>query len=119
MPLIASKRALKNPATFARFAPLAGLLMAFWASGPAPAGAHDWYPVACCSDQDCVPVDGEVDVSASAEGWVIHATGEVIAYDDRRIRTTPADVGASYHRCSMGGKPQGRTICLFVPGMGS
>lgn len=119
MPLIMSLIATTRFATFAHFAPLASLLLLLLAAGANTAAAHDWYPVECCSDQDCAPVDGEADVSASSEGWVIHATGEVIAYDDRRIRTTPADVGASYHRCSMGGKPQGRTICLFVPGMGS
>jgi hypothetical protein len=86
---------------------------------PEPASAHDWYPVECCSDKDCAPIDGNADVSATAEGWVVQATGEVIAYDDRRIRMTPRDVGNSFHRCTMGGLPEGRTICLFVPALGS
>lgn len=75
----------------------------------APAG---WsYPFACCSGYDC----REVKASAVAErpgGYVIASTGEVLPYSDARIMHSP---DGQYHRCSVAGKNDGRTICLFVP----
>ena len=82
------------------------------------ATAHDWYPYTCCSDQDCHPIS-ETDVTAGPDGWVIRSTGEVIGYDDQRVRVTPKTADHAFHRCSPEGRPQGRTICLFVPQFGS
>ena len=43
---------------------------------------------------------------------MIEPTGEVVAYSDRRVRTSPDGV---YHWCSVAGIDTSRTICLFVP----
>ena len=45
----------------------------------APAKAHDWYPMECCNNQDCAPVDnltwfvpaggGHAPVGCDVEAW--------------------------------------------------
>ncbi|WP_051914168.1 hypothetical protein [Nitratireductor basaltis] len=79
-------------------------------------GAHEaktgWrYPYACCSNKDCREVPARM-VNESAEGYVIRTTGEIISYDDKRIRHSPDGV---FHWCSISGKADTKTICLFVP----
>lgn len=81
-----------------------------------PAAAHDapsgWtYPVACCSDFDCREVADDA-VTEGPEGYVIKVTGEVIPMTSRKVRPSPDGV---FHWCSVAGKADGRTICLFVP----
>jgi hypothetical protein len=87
-----------------------------------PAIAHDaiptaaqpsgWtYPLACCSGIDCREVADE-DIIESPEGYVIATTGEVIPMTSRKVRDSPDGV---FHWCSVKGKPDGATICLFVP----
>jgi hypothetical protein len=81
-----------------------------------PASAHEaksgWrYPYACCSDQDCREVTGKA-ISERPEGYVIASTGELIGYNDRRLRVSPDGL---YHWCSVAGASNTRTICLFVP----
>jgi hypothetical protein len=78
--------------------------------------AHDapsgWkYPFSCCSGVDCRPVKTKA-VSERPEGYVITTTGEVLPYNDRRIRNSP---DGEYHWCSKYGKDDTATICLFVP----
>lgn len=81
--------------------------------------AHDapsgWsYPLACCSSFDCREVPDEA-ILEGPEGYVIVATGEVIAMTDRKVRPSPDGV---FHWCSVGGRPDSNTICLFVPPRG-
>ncbi|GIL03210.1 MAG: hypothetical protein BroJett030_31090 [Alphaproteobacteria bacterium] len=82
----------------------------------ATARAHDapsgWsYPFNCCSGYDCRAVPTRA-VSTGPDGYVIASTGEVVAYSDQRVRHSP---DGEYHWCSVAGKDDGRTICLFVP----
>ena len=81
-----------------------------------PAASHQaasgWnYPNECCSMKDCRAVSADK-VSESPTGYVIRSTGEEIAYTDRRIRNSP---DGEHHWCSVGGRDDSRTICLFVP----
>lgn len=83
-----------------------------------PANAHSWYPLSCCSNQDCQPIDAS-EIRSTPVGWLVEPTGEVIPYGDRR-ELISEDGG--YHRCSRHFVDPGvrdRTICLFVPGMAS
>jgi len=80
------------------------------------AAAHDapsgWiYPVSCCSDYDCREV-ADANILERPEGYVIKATGETLAMTDYRVRPSP---DGRYHWCSVKGRPDGWTICLFVP----
>jgi len=84
-----------------------------------PAAAHDassgWsYPLACCSGFDCREV-ADSDVLERPEGYVIRVTGEVIPMTSRKVRPSPDGV---FHWCSVAGKEDGKTICLFVPPRG-
>lgn len=83
---------------------------------PFPAAAHEaksgWaYPYDCCSNKDCREVAAEL-ISERPEGYVIELNGEQLAYSDSRVRTSPDGV---YHWCSVLGRDDTRTICLFVP----
>jgi hypothetical protein len=73
--------------------------------------AHDWYPQACCSGQDCQQVADD-SVEPTAGGWHVKDTGEVIPYS--RTQTSP---DGHVHRCwaHVVRVPMSRTICLFVP----
>lgn len=81
-----------------------------------PTSAHEapkgWaYPLSCCSNFDCKQV-ANGSVSERPEGYVI-GTGEVVAYNDKRIRNSP---DGEFHWCAhQSGVDAGRTICLFVP----
>lgn len=76
-----------------------------------PARPEGWsYPFACCSNYDCRPV-AETDVQERPEGYVV-PSGEVIPMTDKRIRHSP---DGYYHWCTVAGKADGRTLCLFVP----
>ena len=88
----------------------------------APSAAHDakptaakpngWkYPFSCCSGYDCREVP-QAAISERPEGYVIEGTGEVVAYQDRRLKDSP---DGEFHWCSVAGKNDGKTICLFVP----
>lgn len=81
--------------------------------------AHDWYDFACCSGQDCVPVNAS-SVSPTPGGWLIKETGEVIPYGDPRERKSK---DSGFHRCKMhsyiNGVKADATRCLYVPDFGS
>lgn len=81
-----------------------------------PAFSHDapkgWtYPFACCSGYDCREVPKKA-ISERPQGYVIEGTGEVITYQDTRVKTSP---DGEYHWCSVDGADNTRTVCLFVP----
>jgi hypothetical protein len=82
------------------------------------AQAHDFYPRDCCPNRDCYPV-GESDLTPAAGGWRVEATGEVLPYTSTKVRQTPAEADAPYHRCSSRGDRKATTYCIFVPGFGS
>ena len=75
----------------------------------APSGWE--YPTDCCSGRDCFPIP-EAELEATPVGWRVRATGETLDYHDRNVR--PSGDGR-FHRCSQDGKPEGRTLCLFIP----
>jgi hypothetical protein len=78
------------------------------------ARAHEWYPPQCCSGNDCRPIRQD-DVELRPDGFFVKESGELIPYGDVRIRKTPPEGGASFHRCSVGGKAEGATLCLYIP----
>lgn len=68
------------------------------------------YPYSCCHDKDCRQVS-DLSVKETPEGYVV-ASGEVIPYNDKRIKHSP---DGYFHWCTVLGKEDSRTICLFVP----
>lgn len=85
-----------------------------------PASAHEaplgWlYGIECCSNMDCRQL-ASGDVGEKPEGYLIRLTGEVIPYNDRRIKLSRDEF---YHQCTPGGKADAkRSICLYVPNRG-
>lgn len=80
-----------------------------------PAYGHDaptgWsYPYSCCSNFDCREVH-DASVKETADGYV-PSNGETIPYLDKRVKDSP---DGRFHLCTVGGKEDGRAICLFVP----
>jgi hypothetical protein len=58
---------------------------------------------------------GAHEASEHPEGYVKNGTGEIVAYNDSRVRNSPDGV---YHWCSVVGANDSKTICLFVPPKG-
>lgn len=83
-----------------------------------PVLSHDWYPRACCSGKDCWQ-SAPSGVTATADGWRIESSGEVVPYDDPRVHPTPPEGGNDFHTCHLGGDPTLRILCLFVPDFGA
>lgn len=78
---------------------------------PTAAQPQGWsYPLSCCSSIDCRAV-GDDKITEGPTGYTV-PSGEVIAMTDSRIKESPDGV---FHWCSVAGKDDGRTICLFVP----
>ena len=77
----------------------------------APSG---WtYDSGCCGGQDCRPV-AESSVHELPTAWQILATGELIS--KREVKYSR---DGDFHRCSVQGLDNGRTLCLYVPIRGS
>lgn len=94
------------------FVLLLGIAMAHEAL-PTAAKPQGWaYPLSCCSNYDCRQVASGA-ISERPEGFVIPSTGEIVGYQDKRIRHSP---DGEFHWCAhQSGVDAGRTICLFVP----
>lgn len=82
------------------------------------ARAHDWYPYNCCSGADCRAIGSDI-ITTTPEGFFIKESGETLPYNSEKIRKTPPEGGGLYHRCSRDGKPEGETICLYIPNWGT
>jgi hypothetical protein len=73
------------------------------------AGAHNWYPVECCSGYDCAPLEAHR-VKIVAGGYVIDGKFTVPTKEVRRSQDE------HYHACF----PQPENLrCFFAPPMGS
>ncbi|MEQ1953448.1 hypothetical protein ABMA59_18750 [Mesorhizobium sp. CN2-181] len=82
---------------------------------PTAAKPNGWsYPFSCCSGYDCREVP-QTSIGERPEGYVIEGTGEVLGYQDARLKNSP---DGEYHWCSVAGADNSRTICLFVPPKG-
>lgn len=90
------------------------------------AGAHEavntagqplgWtYSFACCSNQDCRPVAAD-EVRETPEGYLLVKTGEVVGYQDARVKESP---DGTWHVCQVAGDfDAGRILCIYAPGRG-
>jgi hypothetical protein len=80
---------------------------------PAHEAPSGWeYPWYCCSNKDCHPAQPG-DIQEGPSGYTLTTTGEVVPYDDRRVKTSPDGV---YHVCQQDGDfDHGRILCLFSP----
>ena len=78
-------------------------------SHEAPTG---WsYPVECCSAVDCFPVKSDV-IKDVTGGFLVTTNNDTIPSQSYKVKDSPDGL---YHLCTQGGKPTGRTLCIFVP----
>ena len=93
----------------------------FWATEarahdalPTAAQPNGWtYPWGCCSNQDCRQA-ATSEVRETPTGYQLATTGEVVGYQDKRIKESPS---GDFHVCQQGGDfDKGRVLCLFAPG---
>lgn len=99
---------MTRPLRFAQISALGALLAAapLWA---ARLLAHEWYPAYCCSGQDCYEI-GPDELEVVDRGYFVKATGEYFPREG-----VPESPDGKFHRCSIGGKRDARTLCLFAP----
>lgn len=72
------------------------------------------YDYSCCNLMDCREV-ADAAVKTTRAGYVIVATGEVIPFNDPRIKRSKDEF---FHWCSKGGREDSETICLYKPDAG-
>lgn len=91
-------------------------LLVFTLAYAVPCMAHDapagWqYDLQCCQNRDCRPISSSW-VKEGPDGYVITIDNETVPYRDARIKNSPDGM---YHWCTVDGRDDGRTICLYVP----
>lgn len=82
------------------------------AAHDAPSGwAYDLY---CCSNKDCRQIPASA-LKESPRGYFISIGNETLPYGDHRIKDSPDGL---VHWCTVNGRNDSRTICLYVPPRG-
>lgn len=71
--------------------------------------AHDWYPLECCSGQDCAPAS--ITPIPGSEDWLITTKHGQAVVNARTVPFRPSPDGQA-HACLWGGKS---LLCLFLP----
>lgn len=94
---------------------LACLAVGIWLALMLRAEAHEaptgWrFEPECCGNGDCKPV-GQGEIRVTPDGYLIPATGEVIPFQSHKVRSSPD--GKPY-RCSVQGKREGNTYCIYI-----
>lgn len=80
------------------------LLFALTAWLPKNAEGHNapsgWkYPIECCSNTDCYPIDWADIEYVAGEGWLIKDTGQIVPFD--KVQVSPDE---RFHICVHGGE---------------
>ena len=88
---------------------------------PIPADAHDWYPMECCHQMDCAPVDHAETVKGQLYAGMGYAQslapGTLIVTTRHGTAVVPPDMQRreskdnQMHACLRAGK----VICIFLP----
>lgn len=104
------------PGRLAEIGLIGGLLLGSAAVGGfafvAKAHSHDWYPVECCSANDCAPLpDGEVKLTPQGWPWTNGDGSRLFPFDHADTRPSP---DGQFHGCQLPYTKKKR--CLFVVG---
>jgi hypothetical protein len=89
---------------------------------PTAAKPQGWtYQFSCCGAYDCRAIGDSRSsererVFETADGYSFSTSTEVIPYTDSRVKDSPDGL---FHWCTVAGKSDGKTICLYVPPRGS
>ncbi len=76
--------------------------------------AHDWYPVECCSQQDCKPIDDPREVGESGDRYTYRG----LSFSKAQTKTSP---DGKYHVCVVQAHGSGASHirCMWKPFQGS
>ena len=93
---------------------LAGIIF-----GCAPGFAHDWYPVECCSQRDCMPARA---IDVDGYGWMTVTVGDTwieipAGFTVRLSPDSRIHVCFRTHTGELDGRPITMPICLFLPAL--
>lgn len=91
------------------FSAVLGFLPHGVAAHEAPSGWQ--YDTSCCAGIDCRQIPTK-SVEERSDGYFITIGHEIVPYGDKRIRNSP---DGFVHWCTVNGRDDGRTICLYVP----
>ena len=88
-----------------------------------PAAAHDWYPMECCHEMDCAPVDRAEIVPTPTQADPKDGVATMIVTTKHGTAVVPGDFPRReskdhrMHACMMPGGEGGkmRLICIFMP----
>jgi hypothetical protein len=89
-----------------------------------PAAAHDWYPMECCHEQDCAPVDrAEMVPTPTSDGkGAANSPPSMIVTTKHGTVIVPGNFPRReskdhrMHACMMpGASGQMQLICIFMP----
>jgi len=80
--------------------------------GPMPSHAHSWYPISCCSGQDCKRVDK---IEPMEDGSMRMEVGAITVVVPRGFALQPSQDGDA-HICIYAGR-EGQYLprCVFMP----
>jgi len=78
--------------------------------------AHDaptgWrYDLSCCSGIDCRQIASD-DLKEQPDVYFITIGHATVPYNDTRIKNSP---DGNVHWCTVNGRDDGKTICLYIP----
>jgi hypothetical protein len=101
-------------------------LLAFLLAAATPAAAHDWYPMECCHEMDCAPVDhAEIvprPIQGDPKGDANDAPATMIVTTKHGTVMVPGNFPRReskdhrMHACMMpGASGKMQLICIFMP----
>jgi hypothetical protein len=80
------------------------------------AKSHSWYPLSCCSEQDCEPIPIDA-VMVTTNGFHVTYMSPRFGYIDEEVPRTSVrhSEDGSYHGCWRKNNMSPRSICFFAP----
>ena len=93
------------------------LLMAAGFGMTAPAAqAHSWYPLSCCSENDCEPIPAG-GIEETAGGFRVHYRSARFGMIDSFISSDLVKLSqdSNFHGCWQASARQPKVICFFAP----
>jgi hypothetical protein len=81
-----------------------------------PVAAHSWYPVSCCSDQDCEMVPAGA-IRQESKGYRIEYVSSTFGPINEVVPASQArsSEDANFHACWRKANVSPRIICFFAP----
>jgi hypothetical protein len=81
-----------------------------------PVIAHSWYPISCCSNQDCEMVPAEA-IRADSKGYRVVYVSDTFGSIDELVPASQvrSSEDSNFHACWKKANVSPRIICFFAP----